>query len=399
MRIGILTFHRSLNNGAFIQCYSLFKRLKIEFPNAEVEVIDYTSPQIEKLYPISIVQYFRGYMQPRAFLSRAKRFLKDIKVISRNKEKKAAFESCYNHIILSDRRFYHEPLQELYSYINSRYDVVVCGSDAIWNYTLRGFPNPYFLDKNVHIPKFSYAASCFGMNYEKIPNSESRTIKQILDSYQFLGVRDEESAKFLDSIECTKHYNHTCDPTVFLDVNDLPVEETTLFKKLAACGFSTERKTIGVMGTNQMCKLVKQMYGNEYQIVSLFNYCKDADVNLYNITPFEWAYVFRLFKLTLTTYFHGTLLSLRNGVPVICIALEDEFTSKHVSKVEDFLHRVGMDDCYFHMSSFLQNNDIVLKKVNSILVSSDKNTIINKMDSEADSSESFFKEIKNFIIE
>lgn len=397
MRIGILTFHRSLNNGAFIQCYSLFKRLKNEFPDAEVEVIDYTSPQIEKLYPISIAQYFRGYMQPRAFLSRAKRFIKDPKVISRNKEKKVAFESCYNQIKLSDRRFYYEPLQELYSYINSSYDVVVCGSDAIWNYSLRGFPNPYFLDNSITIPKFSYAASCFGMNYEKIPESESITIKQILDSYQFLGVRDDESAKFLKAIGCMKAYSHTCDPTVFLDVNDLPINEKRLQNKLVAYGFSINRKTIGIMGTNQMCQLVKLMYGDEYQVVSLFNYCKDADVNLYNITPFEWAYVYRFFKITITSYFHGTLLSLRNGVPVICIALEDEFTSKHESKVEDFLKRIGLIDCYFHLREFEKKTEIMRQKIEVIMEKYTKNSINCRMDEEAKTSVAFMNEIATII--
>lgn len=398
MRIGILTFHRSLNNGAFIQCYSLYKRLKREFPKAEVEVIDYTSPKIEKLYPISIAQYFRGYMQPRAFLSRAKRYLKDPSVIHRNKEKKVAFESCYKEVSMSDRRFYHEPLKELYEYINSRYDAVVCGSDAIWNYSLRGFPNPYFLDTSVTIPKYSYAASCFGMNYEKIPDSEKQSIKQILDSYQFLGVRDDESAMFLKSIGCSNSYNHTCDPTVFLDVNDLPVDETAFHNKLSACGFSTERKSIGVMGTNQMCQLVKQMYGDEYQVVSLFNYCKDADVNLYNITPFEWAYIFRLFKVTITTYFHGTLLSLRNGVPVICIALEDEFTSKHESKVEDFLKRVELSDCYYHMRFIEQNKEVLKERIDALINEMANNSLIRRMNKEADTSRDFFNEIEKELV-
>lgn len=395
MRIGILTFHRSLNNGAFVQCYSLYKRLKKEFPDAEVEVIDYTSPKIEQLYPVSIAQYFRGYMQPRAFLSRAKRFLKDPGVIRRNREKKVAFESCYKKITMSDRRFYHEPLRELYTYINSRYDAVVCGSDAIWNYSLRGFPNPYFLDTSVTIPKYTYAASCFGMNYEKIPDSEKKSIKLILDSYQFLGVRDDESAKFLKSIGCSNSYKHTCDPTVFLDVNDLPVNEKALYNKLSASGFSTERKTIGVMGTNQMCQLVKQMYGDEYQVVSLFNYCKDADVNLYNITPFEWAYVFRLFKVTITTYFHGTLLSLRNGVPVVCIALEDEFTSKHESKVEDFLKRVELSDCYFHLSDIMSNIEKTRTRIDDLLSGRLSSFILEKMDAEARTSDYFISRFKN----
>ena len=42
MKIGILTFHRSFNYGAFMQCFSLVNKLKEDFPNAEFEVVDYT---------------------------------------------------------------------------------------------------------------------------------------------------------------------------------------------------------------------------------------------------------------------------------------------------------------------------------------------------------------------
>ena len=70
------------------------------------------------------------------------------------------------------------------------------------------------------------------------------------------------------------------------------------------------------------------MYGDKYQIVALYNYIKGADVNLYDVTPFEWAYAFRYFKVTFTTFFHGTMLSLRNGTPLICIALKTDFAKK-----------------------------------------------------------------------
>lgn len=50
MRIGILTFHRSVNSGAVMQCYSLCKRLQKEFPEVKVGVNDYHMPKIQESY-------------------------------------------------------------------------------------------------------------------------------------------------------------------------------------------------------------------------------------------------------------------------------------------------------------------------------------------------------------
>ncbi len=60
MRIGILTFHRSINCGAVMQCYSLSKKLQQEFPDAVVEVIDYHMPKIAASYKVSLKQYLKG---------------------------------------------------------------------------------------------------------------------------------------------------------------------------------------------------------------------------------------------------------------------------------------------------------------------------------------------------
>ena len=41
MRIGILTFHRSINYGAFMQSYALSQTLKKRYPEHSVEIIDF----------------------------------------------------------------------------------------------------------------------------------------------------------------------------------------------------------------------------------------------------------------------------------------------------------------------------------------------------------------------
>ena len=67
MRIGILTFHKSINNGAVIQCYSLSKKIQEIFPNHEVEVIDYHMPQIDDLYSVSYAKLFSGDLKAKLY--------------------------------------------------------------------------------------------------------------------------------------------------------------------------------------------------------------------------------------------------------------------------------------------------------------------------------------------
>lgn len=381
MKIGVLTFHQSINNGAVVQCYSLCKRIKQEFPNDIVEVVDYQMPIVEDLYLISLRKYFRG-----TFASKAKksiRLLQNPFALKQLEDRRRAFLSVRNVLPLSHKKIFSNDTNELFEYINDNYDIVIAGSDAIWNYNLRGFPNPYFLDASIKCPKLSYAASCYGMNYEKIDETRRSIIKNILDSYCFLGVRDCESEQFIKFIRCNREGTHTCDPTVFLDINDLPVEEELFRAKLIRKGFCFRKQSIGVMGDDKMCNMIRSLYGEKYQIVSLYNYCRKADVNLHDINPFEWAFVFRYFKLTFTTYFHGTLLSLRNGVPVIAIALETDFSKNHKTKVDDFLTRVSLSDCYFHVDYKTQDYSSVKIKADELLARDMREQIIDAMDTES----------------
>lgn len=392
MRIGILTFHRSINNGAVMQCYSLSKRLKKEFPDATVEVIDYHMPLVEEnVYNTSFHHYFKGSLKHKiGFLLNIRSSIEQIK---QDRNRKESFKNALTKLPLSPQTIYSNGIEELVNYINTSYDVVVAGSDAIWNYSVRGFPNPYFLSKEVHAKKLSYAASCYGMNYEKIPDWQNKEIKDILDTYSFLGTRDTESESFLHSIGCAVEPVHTCDPTAFLDVEDLPINADALKQKLISRGFDESKTTIGIMGSEAMCKMIRKMFGVQYQLVSLYNYNSLCDINLNDLSPYEWAYVFRFFNVTVTTYFHGTMLSLRNGVPVLCIALDNEYSKKHVTKVEDLLHRLDLDECYWKTDYRDVNHNEIKNKIVELIQSDMRSQLMERMDNEAMTFNSFLKAI------
>ena len=60
IKIGVLTFHRCINYGAFMQCYSLINRLKQDFPQAYVEVIDYSQRRLQFNYTTDRREYLFG---------------------------------------------------------------------------------------------------------------------------------------------------------------------------------------------------------------------------------------------------------------------------------------------------------------------------------------------------
>lgn len=384
MRIGILTFHRSVNNGAVMQCYALSKRLKHDFPEDSVEVIDYHMPKVQKSYSASLYHYFQG-SSPIVGAKRAYHLLRNPRLLSNLKKRNSIFNESVNRLPLSSISIFEDGEQEVFDYINDNYDVLVVGSDAIWNYVIRGFPNAYFPDERVKCIKLSYAASCYGMEFLKVSEEQRNHIGKILDLFSFIGVRDEATEDFVKWSGCNKVPVHTCDPTVLLDVDNLPIDKDRLKQKLISRGFDFDRLSIGVMGTEKMVSMIRKLYGRQYQIVALYNDTKGADVQLFDIEPYEWAYVFRLFKVTFTTYFHGTLLSLRNGVPVICIALDTEFSKNHIPKTLDVLKRLGYEDWYFNTDYISKGVDAIKEKADYLIRADKSEEIRDRLDTEADS--------------
>ena len=105
MKIGVLTFHKSINNGAVMQCYSLTKRLQKEFPEDTVEVIDYHMPKVEKAYTPSIM----GYFASGTWIVKCKRAVKLLmnpRSLIWQKERKRAFESVADVLALSERSIF-----------------------------------------------------------------------------------------------------------------------------------------------------------------------------------------------------------------------------------------------------------------------------------------------------
>lgn len=323
MKIGILTFHRSINYGAFMQCYSLSKRLQADFPNDTVEVIDYTSGKIMQQYNNEILQA----PQPLSLLL---------------EQRRNAFLSVYEALPMSSEQLLGDDCAEVAAHLNKTYDVVVVGSDAVWNWITRGFPNPYFL-KDYHGIKLSYAASCHGQKFRQMSDEQKQYLKEAFSDFSYLGVRDTTTEQMLAYVDPALKVSHNCDPTMLLDVAALPCDTEVLRRKLSSKGVDFSRPLIGMMGyEHRIGRELKRHFGNRVQLIALYCPNRWADVYLNDLTPFEWASVFSLFAATVTHFFHGTLLSLVNGTPVFPVEHKTPYSMQYMTKIQDVLERLDL---------------------------------------------------------
>ena len=324
MKIGILTFHRSFNYGAFMQCYSLSTRLAKEFPNCEVEVVDYTSQKALAGYDLSIQ---RASAENQFYL----------------RARNDSFLSCQKMLPLSSERFVSDDMTDITAYLNDNYDILVVGSDAVWNWEVRGFPNVYFL-KDFKGKKLSYAASAHGLIYQNATVAQKNYLGEAFSQFQYLGVRDVTTENMVKYANPALKPVHNCDPTMFLDLSNVPCDLDALQNKMRTMGVDFSKPLIGLMAGETIGYEIKKKWGKDAQLVALYAPNKYADIYLYNLTPFEWAHVFSFFKLTVTHFFHGTMLSLVNHVPVIPVEFIKGFSAINITKINDLMTRLNLSD-------------------------------------------------------
>ena len=193
MKIGIITLSASDNCGSLLQTYALKKALE---KYGDVEVINFSSKESHAMYD---VPHYWGI----------KRLLnnKKIKLLTKGSNDYASFR--HDFIGISGKEYLIEDLRDISDY----YDVVVTGSDQVWNVQMQDFSEAFFLGWS-NSKKVAYAPSLGGTHLKH--SSNFATIKQWLEDFSFLSVREDIGRKCLE--EVTRHeVQKVLDPTLILD--------------------------------------------------------------------------------------------------------------------------------------------------------------------------------------
>lgn len=353
-KIGILTFHRSLNYGAVMQCYSLQQRLAREFPNDTVEVVDYCVPRVQNKYSTRALTYiFSSLPELRraGALTVAKATVKNTLTVLHSPEflkkrgrMRAAFDRVLAEMQLSAEHIYTNDCAAASKWLCGRYDALVVGSDCVWEINNYPFPNLYFLHDVTGVKKLSYAACAQGVLYESLTDDQRAYMRESWRQFDYIGVRDLATEKLLHAVDSTLSIGQNCDPTVFLDTAALPVDMEALREKFIAAGVDFSRPTVCLMAPPSVGKLCREALGGEYQIVAVYEQNPYADCFVFDLTPFEWARCFSLFSLTVTNRFHGTLLSMKNGVPPITYdcSTSEGYSYGGITKIRWLYEQLGL---------------------------------------------------------
>lgn len=382
-KVGILTYHRSINYGAVLQSYSLVNYLRKCIPDVSFEIIDYTSSIEAHSYIKKTVSFLLKHLD----LQSAKGELK----------KKNVFKAFSNTLPVSKKRFQSDDITKLNNYINKNYDLVISGSDAIFNWSGQKFPTAFFLH-DVETKKMTYAASAHRLFYRDVDAEKIKYVFESINGLNYFGARDRETEQLARYSGYKGEIHHNCDPAWLLDINSIhsQVDEKVILKK---CGIVDDRPIIIVMTPNsRVANVIKNKYEKDYNLVSLFINNKVIENTVFSLTPFEWATLFSKAKLTVTEYFHATILSLLNGTAVLSLDSLD-YTLGYEGKIKDLLNtRLNLPELYLNKKELLEKGEgIIVEKAEEILCSFNQVTVKNNIEKERYSVNSFVESVKGLL--
>lgn len=208
MKIGIITFHAAHNFGSMLQAYALQEYLKKE--GHEVYIINF-QPNSQKALYSSIF----NITHLRNIRDLILRILFSPKSIIHLCKKRSLFRIFLSKYLDLTAEFNN--INELKG-AKFNFDIVITGSDQIWNLEAADFSEAYFgaFITSPNTKKIAYAPS-LGPNPEKL---DKKHLHKLLQNYTAISVREERAKLFLESNKLASRVQLVLDPTMLLLAND-----------------------------------------------------------------------------------------------------------------------------------------------------------------------------------
>lgn len=292
MKIGIITFHNSYNCGSMLESYAIFKKIS-EF-NSNTEIINFSSRGQRELYST----WYRN--------NSLKNIIKNIliapayKKITLNNQKYESFK--HNYYKLS--REYRD------NKIDNNYDLVVAGSDQIWNITISDFDDAYFLNWAQGSKKIAYAPS-FGSKNPVLYTNKIQKYKDFINDFDSLSVREKNGKKWIKELT-GRNAILLIDPTLLYSAKD--------YDKLLDDSCTPRSKYIFFYCPSfdrHLCKFVKKV-SEKYNLPVICWSTKSYYLKLiytfgFKLPKFESPSVYlsliKNAEIIFTTSFHGAIFS------------------------------------------------------------------------------------------
>ena len=344
MKIGILSMHRVINTGSFLQAYALKKMLE---KNGEVSFLDIKNPK-----------NINGMYTPYSPFWKRK-----IKLFIW-KRKKAEID--YFHSKRWDM-FVYELFEELgfgleYHTNSNEYDLVIVGSDEVFNCTQEDsywFGDMTFFGEGIESNFIATYAASFG--YTTIERLEKFQLKadvaKGLDKMLEISVRDKNSKQIVERLINKKVYFHL-DPVLVYDYSDL------MPKKIKDKNFILVYSYDNRLKEEEYILEIKKFAKNKnLKTISVNFYQEWCDKNIV-MHPIEVLSYFKNAEYVVTDTFHGAVMSIKFQKQFLAI-VRDTNMEKLVGLLE-----------YFHLEDRIWNQPVNMENQISRTIDQDGIRII-----------------------
>ena len=358
MKIGILTFHHSLNYGAMLQAFCLQSYL--ESFDHSVEFIDYNPAYLEQggtLKSLSKVRFTRAYLKSLYLFSSAFAARYKYRLLS---QKFSAFrQKSLNLSCISFSSFSNLPVNEF------KYDLIVIGSDQVWNPSDQyGLDKVYFGDPLHSYAKriISYAAS-FGSINRIEPYTDS--LPSLLHNFDDLSVRESSAQKLLSELSIDSSV--VPDPTFLVqDLSDFSEASSSLPNDEQYAFFYILRDASHIHRFADLVSNQKSL-NNIYSAATPWRRWRRIGTEL-ELSPFEFIGAIQHSEFTISNSFHGVVSSILTSTNFIAVELPGSKAGLS-SRISDLLEYLGLSSRLVAADSLCDSLDLLSVPIDWLTVS------------------------------
>ena len=325
MKTGTITFHAPNNNGSFLQAYAL-QQILVKELGVDNEIIDFRSVKQTNQY-----KTFRPVRCKNDLLKN----LASLPHCRKLNIRYARFEEMRNRYLMKTECIVSEEdaLKQA-----SKYDVLIAGSDQIWNTGAPDFSPAYFLP-NVDKRKIAYAVSCGSV----AGSAGLKEYEGAISAFEGISVREEAVKKQLQSIY-SDEIGVVLDPTLLLNEADYQslYQKAPLVEGDYIFYYSI---TYSKDSLKAVQKLSEKTGLPVYTVFTSFHTSLSERYGvkvLYNGGPSEFLNLLAHAKIVATNSFHGTAFSLifHKNFYHLC-DMEGEKMKKD-DRIDGILERLGL---------------------------------------------------------
>jgi len=295
LKCGIVTFHSSHNYGSVLQAYAMVKVM--QRLGLDAELIDFRHPRTTDMYEWRLWSPYKNWKwNLRELVLRG--------LFGFGKKREQVFSDFIENVLVKSKRVKDK------NDIPDIYDVLVCGSDQIWNPKASGENDPiYYLNFGSTPCKFSYAASSGSARFG---DSDPNCFKKYLSKLKAIGVREQFMKDYIKE-EFGLCSTVNPDPTFLLDASEWRKIEK--FYSGIPQGFLLVYTIQNPVETVAFAQNVAARL--KLPIVQICNdrgyrafRHKGVDYNLMDVSPQQFLWLFSHASFVVTNTFHGNMFSV-----------------------------------------------------------------------------------------